>query len=296
MRKYFWSMVLCLMASLPTYACDACGCVGAAGLSLMPHQQSSFVGLSWQSLRFRGSSTDFEDIDHFQLASLQLNWRVAERLQLLAILPYRMNATQLNDQLNRSNGLGDMSLMAQYRVFPGKNISLSPVKHVLDVGLGIKLPTGKFQDEVQANALPTNYQLGSGSLDYLARVRYHLSRGNWNFQVDVFGRLTTVNSQEYRFGDQLSVHSFVGYWHRRVGYSVMLYTGLYTEYMSQDVNRGFYQLFTGGNGQYISTGMETLLGGNYSMGVNIQPPISQNYAQGDIVAKSRFQFRFNFLF
>ncbi|MEM9932997.1 MAG: hypothetical protein AAF824_05260 [Bacteroidota bacterium] len=296
MKITFWSMVLCFILPLPTHACDVCGCVGSGGLSLVPHQQSSFVGLSWQSLRFSRETPASSSVDHFQLLGLQLNWKASERLQLMTVLPYRINTLHQEDQPFRAEGLGDMSLMLMYRLLPGLAPSLSPYTYTLDVGLGLKLPTGEFQDEIQLTALPTNYQLGSGSLDYLGRLRYTLAKANWNYQLDIFGRWTTVNSSGYRFGDQLSIHAFVGYWYRRVGYSVMLYTGLYTEYLSQDVQEGYYQFFTGGNGQYLSTGLESLVGENYALGVNFQPPITQNYAQGNIVAKSRFQFRLSYLF
>jgi hypothetical protein len=101
--------------------------------------------------------------------------------------------------------------------------------HVLDVGLGVSLPTGSIDERGATPAgpdqkLPYPMQLGSGTFDILPGVTY---RGfaediSWGGQLKAVLR-TGENDEDYTLGDQYEASAWGAYrWNRWVSTSVRL--------------------------------------------------------------------------
>lgn len=284
----FWSL------SLPAWACDICGCgVGNAYYGIMPQSYRNFVGVRYRYRTYDShlNSQLLRTKETFQTTELWGRFYPTQRIQMLAFVPYNFNYQSDAATSSRLNGLGDITVLANYNVFnTNMDTTDRAVNHTLLLGGGIKLATGRSNfvndGSLGANA---NFQLGTGSTDFLLNAIYTLRYRSWGWNSDVSYRMTTTNAQHYRFGNRLSGSTSVFYvTSTGKKLTLMPNAGITAEYSSRDLKDGVRNSQTGGYATLATAGVEAYFG-RFVAGANVQQPLVQNLSGGDSRAKQRLQ-------
>jgi hypothetical protein len=105
-------------------------------------------------------------------------------------------------QRARAEGLGDISLLAKYRIF-----KMDWRRGSLNVSLigGLELPTGETHDKENGVRLPPTFQLGSGSTDVFWALASNLSHKRFRFDGLLFHKINTEGAQDYEAGQKYVV-------------------------------------------------------------------------------------------
>lgn len=288
--KNLFLLLFCLTA-FPSLACDICGCgVGNAYYGIMPQSYRNFIGVRYRYRTYDShlNSQLLRTKETFQTAELWARLYPSKRIQVLAFVPYNFNDQKDAGSSARLSGLGDITLQANFNVLnTHMDTTMRAINHTLLIGGGIKVPTGKanFTDDgsLGANA---NFQLGTGSTDFLLNAIYTLRYGSWGWNSDVSYRINTANAQHYRFGNRLSGATSLFYVTRAGKVQLMPNAGLAAEYSGKDLKDGVRNSQTGGYAVLGTAGVEAYFG-RFVTGVNLQQPLSQRLAGGDSQARGR---------
>jgi hypothetical protein len=112
-----------------------------------------------------------------------------------------------------SSGIGDLTLLGQYRFF--NNTATRTEAAFL---FGVKTPTGPT-DRIDRLGEPfeTEFQPGSGSWDVLLGAAFTQRYGAWSFDTNVLGVIVGRGAQDARLGDRFLYNAAVSY--RLIGYA-----------------------------------------------------------------------------
>ena len=147
-----------------------------------------------------GSESQFEH----RLSAL-VRYRSAGRLALQARLPYvfkRNEATPTGgeEELVRSQGLGDAEVLARYDLIPfGDGLSRTGALALIG---SVVLPTGSNRKEgADGNRLDEHLQPGAGAWSGIAGVAFDRALPMMAFSASVLGRANSTNDDGYHYGD-----------------------------------------------------------------------------------------------
>lgn len=150
-------------------------------------------------------------------------YSATKRLQFMATVPYVINDMdmrmvmrspmgmdmRMDMEMDTVEGFGDMTLMGLYK--PYMNNPDFPTKK-LTVGIGLKLPTGKNDEETDSgNLVHAVMQPGTGSWDPLFLVNYMHTLSPVVFQANLLYHVTTEGDEGYEFGDKVSLDLIARY-------------------------------------------------------------------------------------
>lgn len=290
-----WLGLLFAISMPPALACDACGCtISTQSLGLLPQFSSHFIGLQYlyaQSTTNHPSiiSSKSNDITQQQLSNMQIwgRYQVSKRVQLFAFAPYIHSVNQNSISSNILSGIGDVTLMAN-RSFP--IFKSKPNKHLLLIGLGLKMPIGKYNPLALNNELP-NTQLGSGSWDGLVSVNYTHKANRFGYNVDMTYVLTSANSFQYKYGNRINT-AFMGFasygqsrwkWIPQIGARVEYALHDYDNYAKKWLNES-----TGGIMSFASVGTQ-LYYQKIGCKLMLHMPLYQDYAAGAVQSHARIE-------
>ena len=91
--------------------------------------------------------------------------------------------------------MGDATVLAFYNVLrqtPDSLISIKP-EHALQIGGGVKLPTGRFDAANIEGSVNLGFQVGTGSWDYILAANYGVTHRNWGLSVILNYTVKTEN-------------------------------------------------------------------------------------------------------
>lgn len=288
MKKLVFILLLFLSEPSAAFACDVCGCGnGGAFFGLLPQSHLRFAGIRYKNKQFTShlNSTFFRAEESFQTAEIWSRWYPFPKVQVLAFIPLHTNAqTLLRDQsVSTLTGLGDMSALAHYSVVNTMyDTTAHDLDHILLLGGGIKVPTGKYRftpgiSEV-ANA---NFQLGTGSTDFILQTIYTVRKGAWGINTDATYKINTANAANYRFANRLN-GTISLFSQRYLGdVSLIPNLGVYFENAGRDTQSGEKNPFTGGFLAMASIGTEVYFK-KVSAGITYQSPLYQHLSGGDL--------------
>lgn len=292
--------------SIPSKACDLCGCgAGSYYLGVMPQFQKNFVGVRYRQSSFdshlggNGSySSLFKTQERFYTTEIWARFYPHPKLQLLAFLPYQWNFQDENKTTKSLSGMADASVLAQYEVWNTTNDTISQkFEHSFFVGGGIKLPTGKsdYSEEDALQVANANFQLGTGSTDFILTSQYTIRYKKAGFTADISYKINTENSENYRFGNRVSSNTTLFYVKQIGKFGFMPTLGTYYEHSQKDTREDKTVFDTGGNlfNAVVGTQIYT---GRFMFGVNYHTPLKQNLANNQIKSKDRFMIQTAFLF
>lgn len=295
---------LCSLAS--TKACDICGCgVGSYYLGLMPQFHKNFLGLRYRTMRFESHLNSYvlRTKEYFRTTEVWGRFYVTPKIQMMAFLPYSFNTqTDVNNSAKQLQGLNDIALIANYNLFDfsmKNDTTMRKFKHHLWVGGGVKLPTGKYEFEEQdaGQVANPNFQLGSGSVDFLGNLFYNIRYKNWGFNQDLSYKINTSNRRRYRFGNRISGNSNIFYIYAiSRKFALMPYGGLYYEVSGKDSRAGEQVQETGGYFTATNFGIDVYAYKRVSIGAIYQLPLQQKLGNGELRANERFHVQVSVLF
>ncbi|MDX2248562.1 MAG: hypothetical protein SF052_17385 [Bacteroidia bacterium] len=276
--------------------CEVCGCAATGSMiGIMPQYKNNFVSLGWRYSRFYASENLDGGSDFFHQTDIRLGFRLGKRLHIQAVLPYNLNTHISEVEKNSYRGSGDSWVMGEFKIFQSSDSSKSAFRHYVSAGAGVKTPTGKFDLENQENPMPANFQMGSGSWDYLLHSMYNLRFRSWGITADISGRINTENADQYLFGNQIVGTAYLSYLIQTSSVNIMPFAGVYHERLGRNVYEGIYQYGTGGTGTYAMLGAEAQTK-RWGARVSYTPHLSSDYAGGEISGGNRINANLSFLF
>jgi hypothetical protein len=109
-----------------------------------------------------------------------------------------------------ASGPGDIELYARRQLFLSRR--LAPVRHILSISAGVKLPTGEARAlGVDGAPLDSHLQPGSGSFDFLAGPAYTYDADPFSLYASVLGRYNGAGPDGLRYGASLLVNAAARY-------------------------------------------------------------------------------------
>jgi hypothetical protein len=285
-------------------ACDVCGCsLGGNYFGLMPHFNKNFIGVRWSQAQFYAHmnhhSEYFQDeYSHDTYHKLEVWGRIniSSRLQLFAFIPYSYNNMNGSLQKVNASGMGDVTIIGNYKLF--NTAEDSNWKQMMTVGGGIKLPTGRIDQTDRGKLVNPNFQLGTGSVDFLLNTVYQLRYKNSGVNLETGYKINTRNKNDYHFGNQWYVSSQLFYSKKLGSITLLPNAGAYFEESAQHKDGESRLTNTGGHALFLSTGMETYFK-SFSIGANYKHPLSQQYNSdsiADIRAADRWMISMTYSF
>lgn len=281
--------------------CDTCGCSGNGGsMGFGTGLNNNFIGLRYIAQRYQSRDGIFANSpwidEHFNTLQLWTQIPVGERFIINAVLPYQFHSREFADNTEQSiNGMGDATILGFYQILkqtPDSIISIKP-RHTLQLGGGVKMPTGKFDEANLEGSVNPSFQLGTGSWDYLLAANYGITHRNWGLSVMANYTIKSKNDKEYRFGNQFNyaLNTYKTYYFG-TNFALTPQLGVGGEYFDKNKAYGLAVSDTGGNAFFGKLGAE-LNYNQYALGVSTMLPIAQDLNNGKVEVKNRFSVYLN---
>jgi hypothetical protein len=271
-------------------ACDICGGVNHLNPYMFPHLSKSYVSITY--LRSRFSSIEEGNKSKITGNTIMLSgqFTLNSQLQLTAFVPYQFNHTEIGLSSASINGVGDISLLANYNLV---TFSTASIKHTASTGAGIKLPTGRYE---AGNAVASHNEMlkpGTGSIDYILNGAYRASIQNFAVNTNVTYKYNTPNDNGYRYGDVMTTSATVVYVINQKDLSLVPYVQLVNEHHYRDADNHLLQAASGGRVLFTGGGLD-ISTDRFTVGANYQVAATQNLMQGNLTARPKFSARLSF--
>lgn len=292
MKKIIFT--LCILFTLnAANACPICGCgVGGFYIGLLPTYKSQFVGVrylySHYETQLKDNPSQFSH-DHYHEVQLYGGITVG-KWQLMGFVPYHMNHQVTDDGVINRNGLGDISMLANYKIWESSKLTKNNKNFSQDfwLGAGIKLPTGKYavdfadstDEELDELLGDVNSQLGTGSTDFIMNAMYNIHMNAFGINTTANYKINTTNSSNFKYGDRLTITSYA-YYQVKAGRQINMApnVGLLYQYTAPNNLAGSKVEETGGYVTAGSAGVDVNIR-KITVGASAQLPLAQNYAHG----------------
>lgn len=231
--------VVLMYCAKSTSACDACG-GGSANMQLgiLPMFYKHYVGIQYinrhfDSYKMSGSDKRLNSSEHLNTIELRGRYSINKKWQLFAFVPYMLNRQQMSCLTSQINGVGDAIISANRVVLKKAQGSW---QHLIQAGVGIKMPTGKYKTYGANLILNPFIQAGTGSYDALLNalvVSRYKKFGLSNFMLQ---RLNGKNSRNYHFGNLSSLQTTAFYEWNRSDVTILPNVGLAFDYKQADAH------------------------------------------------------------
>ncbi len=293
MKKYSL-LLISIFLFIQSNACPFCGCgVGNFYLGLLPNFKSAFVGVRYSYAQYHtniaGDAAQFGD-DYYNTPEIWGGINLGKHWQVLAFVPYHINKQVSDDGTKKQNGVGDISMLANYKLYSTyKFHNKKGTAHEVWIGGGLKLPVGKFSadlantEELIAEA---NSQLGTGSVDFLLNAAYNFRVNSFGVNTAVNYKINTTNKDQYYFGNRFSASSFAYYQLNAGKTGITPNIGLLYEHAAANILSSTKVDLSGGYAAYAAAGVDFTIS-KISLGVSAQVPVSQDFAAGQTKSKFR---------
>lgn len=277
--------------------CDACGCSangGSMGFGSMLN--NNFVGVRYIYQSYTTKEGIFNNSpwidENFNTIQIWSRVPVTKRIQLTALLPYHDNNRELVTGKEAISGVGDFTFMGMFTLVQPKMDSVTVYSHKLQLGGGLKAPTGKY-NVANNGTLNPSFQLGTGSWDYLLVTEYVVKRKLFGINTALSYTIKTENKKLYQFGNQLNYGSTLFYlldlnkikFVPQVGFAGEIY----------ESNKQVKQEVIGTKGTILFSKIGLEIGKDkFSLGLNLMNPINQNLTGGNVKVNYRMSFNLNY--
>lgn len=285
------------------WACDVCGCsISGLQFGILPQFQKHFVGMRYSTKSFTSIhpplfTTDSltTSLESFNTVDLWGRMAISNRWQVFGFLPINFIHKVENGILYDASGLGDVSIVGLYSLINQKKSKNIPLYQNLQIGGGIKLPSGSYQTLDAAKEWIPGVQLGSGSVDFLLNVNYIVKYQHFGASLEANARLNQQNDLSFKFGNRYASTCKVFYRIDSKKNVIMPNLGLTFESSNRDYHEGAFLDLSGGKTLFGQIGVD-YFAEHISMGLHYQPSIYQDVAQGNIISSNRFSAQILYLF
>ncbi|MDE3234313.1 MAG: hypothetical protein KGO81_00050 [Bacteroidota bacterium] len=287
MKRSFLVFIFLITASV-SFACPICGCGGGSMyMGLLPNFQSKFIGVRYHYAAYHtqlaNNPGQFSD-NYYNITELWGGINIGSKFKVLGFVPYYFNKQSDDDGVTYKNGLGDITLLGQYKIWSAINsIGGNKVLHQqLWIGGGVKLPTGIFNinvNDTTTTIADINAQLGTGSIDFILNGMYSFTAGNFGFNTSVTYKINSQNKDRYLYGNKFTLNS-IAYYNfsgKKMQFSPNIGIG-YENTASNELYASKVR-YTGSRVTTVIAGLETSFN-SIGIGINAQLPIQQDFAEG----------------
>jgi len=286
--------------------CDLCGCSTSSGsFGFGTLSNANFVGVRYIYQNFESKNGIFENSpiskETFNTIQLWAQIPINDSFYVTTSLPYQDLTRDFNNVKENLNGLGDASVIGWYKhVFYKKkdesvvdfNPNKEPSGHSLQFGLGVKLPTGKFEQRLADNINP-GFQVGTGSIDGVFSLGYNYGSDKFGVNTLLSYYLKGENKNDYQFGDQFSyaVNFFTAIPRQKM--NIMPFVGLSGDVYDSITQYDETLRDTDGNIVNFSFGSELAIE-KFIFGASYTLPVSQSLFGDNVQSKQRLSVYVNF--
>ena len=165
----------------------------------------------------------------------------------------------------------------------------------MQLGGGIKLPTGNNGIIRNKRSLPNPIQLGSGSIDYLLNLAYTTRINQFGLNVEGVYRLNTANKNEYKNGNRFAISTKI--FGRILLDKIALLPALGMRYdtYAENYSNDYVVEYTGGSSLSIGPSLNVFYK-QWALSTEWQKPIKQSLNQGQTKAQPTFSTQLSFYF
>ncbi|MFV8342321.1 transporter [Flavobacterium sp. XS2P39] len=279
------------------FDCDACGCSASGGsMGFSSMLNNNFVGLRYLNQSYSSRDGIFANSpwvdENFNTVQIWTKIPITEKIQISALVPYHFHNRELSTGTESIKGLGDISVMAMYSVYQTHRDS-TVFTHKLQLGGGVKIPTGKFDEANNTGSVNQSFQVGTGSWDYLLVSEYVVKKKNLGLSTMLNYTFKTENQKQYQFGNQFNYGSTLFYLFDLPAIKLVPQLGLAGEVY--ETNKQFGEKLPDTSGDILFTKFGVEAGkGNFSIGINAMLPISQHLSSSKIEANYRWSVNLNY--
>ncbi|PDS24819.1 transporter [Flavobacterium branchiophilum] len=276
--------------------CDACGCSASGGsMGFASMLNSNFVGIRYFNQQYKSTDGLYTNspwyTENFNTTQVWARIPVKKNIQISVLIPYHAHNRETATGKQSINGIGDLTVLAMYRLYQTQTDSTF-FAHTLQMGGGLKLPTGKYND-ANSGTINPSFQVGTGSWDYLLATEYILRRKQFGLNTMLNYVIKTENEKHYRFGNQWNYATTLFYLYEKDALSFAPQLGLAGETYQNNYQHGIQLNETSGNALFGKIGFE--VGRNaLSFGANVMLPIKQNLTGGNVEANYRWSINLNY--
>jgi len=294
--------------SSEAWFCDLCGCSTSSGsFGFGTLSNANFIGVRYIYQSFESKNGIFDNSplskETFNTYQLWAQIPISDSFYVTANLPYQDLKRKFRDVSENLNGIGDASAIGWYKLQFYKKKSKdkdvvdfnSPREvsgHSLQFGIGVKLPTGKFEERLADNINP-GFQVGTGSVDGIFSLGYNYGSDKIGINTLLSYYLKGENKNEYQFGNQFSYAVNVFTVIPRQKMNIMPFIGLSGDVYDPIQQYGETLRDTDGNILNASLGSELAIE-KFIFGASYTLPVSQNLFGNNVESKQRFSFYVNF--
>jgi hypothetical protein len=276
--------------------CDACGCsASGGGMGFSSMIDRNFIGVRYFYQSYSSRDGIFNNSpwvdENFNTVQLWGRIPVTERVQVSVQVPYNFFNRDLSTGTQNVDGLGDITVLGLYTVFQKMSESTT-TSHTLQVGGGVKAPTGKY-DSANNGSVNPSFQLGTGSWDYILATEYVVQHNSLGLNAMANYVIKTENEKEYRFGNQFNYAATAFYVTGNEKLTLVPQAGLAGEVYATNRQYGLDVPNTSGNILLGKLGLEAGMG-DFSVGLNGMLPIAQNLTGGRVEANYRWSLNVNY--
>lgn len=276
--------------------CDACGCSASGGsMGFASMLNANFVGLRYLNQQYKSSDGLYSNSpwydENFHTVQVWARIPIRENIQVSVLLPYHFHSRDTQTGPQQIDGFGDLTVLAMYRLYQTHRDS-TVFAHTLQIGGGIKAPTGKF-NATNSGSLNPSFQLGTGSWDYLLVSEYTIRRKQLGLNTALNYIVKSENEKFYRFGNQFNYTATWFYLYEKDSFSMAPQIGLAGEIYASNFQRGQRLKNTSGDVLFSKLGVE-MGKDKFSFGINTMLPIHQNLSGGNVKAQYRVAINLNY--
>jgi hypothetical protein len=271
---------------------------------IIPQFKKHFAGVKGTYRSFTSThhplfSYEKQSVSHESFTTIDIwsRWLINDRIQIFTLFPLHHIEKQEDDVISRNSGIGDISMTVMYSLLDNKKNTTGTITHQLQVGGGIKLPTG--QDDkitIASDEWVPGFQLGTGTLDFTANINYIIRYNKSGVMSEVGYRWNPLNKKHnFEFGDRLSSalkYFYVFNWH---GNTWMPSAGLTNDFARKDFHEGELLDLSGGNALFGHLGVD-FFSSKVNGGLFVQPAMYNNVASGNLVPHTRYGAHINLFF
>jgi len=201
-----WSQACCGRVTLPS-----------GGIEQRPLLKNQFeIRLDYENSYMGKTLLDVNSIDdplsrnnRTNVISISATFGITERLSAVMAGPFKCTRLSiLGDRvIRKTSGIGDIVFISKYRLLA----PVSPRKPEFAIGLGIKIPTGDYDQADYFGIMSASQQVGTGAFDFLASANYSQLISNFNIYSSAILRLPTKNNRDYKFGNEIEIRAATQY-------------------------------------------------------------------------------------